>query len=116
MISELAKRWIEYYSSKDNSLLWASEELNDLCHEYPEKGWKVILEISSLTDDPRVLGNLAAGPLEELLCTHGAQFIERFEVHTRQNPEFVPVTKGIWIKGAPKDIEERVHAIQAKYL
>lgn len=115
MSPELARGWIEYHRTKDDSLFWAFEKLDNLCEESPELAWEVILEIFHLNPGPEVLANLAAGPLEEILHLHGREFVDRFEILTRQNPKFVPVAKGVWISGAPKEVSERVHEIQAKY-
>lgn len=115
MSPDLAEKWIAYHSTKQDSLFWAFEELCTLCNEEPELAWETILRIFNLSSDPEILANLAAGPLEDILHNHGHEFIERFEIYTRQNPSFVPVARGVWISGAPKEIRERVIAVQQKY-
>jgi len=115
MSPNLVEGWIEYHTTKDPDLFWSFEELNDLVHDDPEQAWKTIIEISSVSNDPEVSANLAAGPVEDLLQYHGSLFIDRFETYTRQHPEFVCVAKGVWGSGSESSVWPRVHALQSKY-
>lgn len=115
MSPNLVENWIEYHTTKDADLFWSFEQLNELVHDDPEQAWKAIVAISSSSNDPAVLANLAAGPLEDLLHLHGPLFIDRFEIYTRQHPEFVYVAKGVWGSGSESSVWPRVHALQSKY-
>lgn len=44
-------------------MFWAFDEMVDLVRDKPFDVLEVILEILKITDDERVLANLAAGPL-----------------------------------------------------
>jgi hypothetical protein len=115
MTPDLAEKWIAYHSTNDEALFWAFEELCSLCEGNPEQAWQVVQQISNLSTDPKILGNLVAGPLEDILHYHGLDFIERFEIYTRQHPEFVTVAKGVWVKEAAKEVRDRVRVLQEQY-
>ena len=82
----------------------------DACFERPEVAWAAILELvdHDLTEDQTAL--LAAGPLETLLATHGANFIERVEQQARDNPRFSHLLGGVWRSEMPLEIWERVES------
>jgi hypothetical protein len=77
----------------DASHSWASDELDYLAWEQPERGWPVILSIIAGGPSDRFLAIVAAGPLEDLLCEHGPSFIEQ-EAH--KDPHFRHALAGVW--------------------
>ena len=117
MDSNLVECWIEYHTREKGNpdLFWAWEKLSEIAQKSPEEAWEYILKIATSTSNERVLSNLAAGPLEDLLVFHGPVFIDRIETYTRQNPPFVSVIKGVWQNNIQLSVWERVHAIQTKY-
>ena len=80
----------------DASLSWAANELNDRCRDDPESAWPIILAIAGLDQAPEIQEALAAGPIEDLLASHGDLFIERVEVRARQDPAFKRLLGGVW--------------------
>ena len=78
---------------------WAIEKLMQLSHENPELLWGVILKIieKASDEDERLLGNLAAGPLEDLMRSHGERFIDRVEQEANSNPRFKSCLGGVWL-------------------
>jgi hypothetical protein len=80
----------------------------DAVTEEPEVAWKAILEVlqQDLTEDARAL--LAAGPMEDLLCYHGAAFIDRVEEEARRNPRFNHLLGGVWRQEMPEEIWSRI--------
>lgn len=115
MDSELIEKWIEYHSTKNKELFWAWEKLDDMVQHSPEDALEHILQISTSTNDPVVLSNLGAGPLEDFLVLHGAQFISQIEIKARQIPQFTRVVKSVWQNAIQPSTWERISAIQAKY-
>src|SRR5258707_15841630 len=66
---DLIPAWIRLHYSKHGTLkhkgdFWASEMMYLLVWEQPELAWSIILDILAADSSPRILGNLAAGPLE----------------------------------------------------
>ena len=75
-------------------------DLGWLVEEDPERAWEAIKFVvtrfaetdlirsgveSDRTDAQRVVGLLAAGPLEDFLSFHGADYIERVEIEARKD-------------------------------
>ena len=77
----------------------------------PEDCWLAILEVLSRNPHERVLGNLAAGPLEDLVDYHGPAFIERIEQHARRDPAFRALLRGVW-KGSTPEVWRRIELAQ----
>jgi hypothetical protein len=95
--------------SGHSDFLWVVEE-------HPERAWEAILKV---VEDPRAyryLGNLAAGPIEDLLSHHGPQFIERVESAARTNPTFASTLSGVWQFTMSDDIWLRVQSVMGQKL
>ena len=67
-----------------------------LVEDDPEQAWATILQVVPQTDSSRVLGQLAAGPLEDLLSRHGELFIDRVEALARTDSRFAFLLGGVW--------------------
>jgi hypothetical protein len=95
---DLIAAWLDANRSMDEDISsWASGELNyDLVYEQPDRAWSIILELIRLAPDDTVLAIIAAGPLENLLCAHGPDFIERVETQASTNPRFRHCLAGVW--------------------
>jgi hypothetical protein len=113
--SELAKGWIAYWSRPPAERTAAEEDeifvLNDLARDQPQLCWEMILEIvATVEPDPAtsLFQVLAAGPLEELLASHGEAFIGRVETLARENPQFKLLLGGVWQNTMSQDVWERV--------
>ncbi|MBT3532029.1 MAG: hypothetical protein HOF74_08070 [Gammaproteobacteria bacterium] len=93
--------YIEIYSGKEefdefHPQYWAIEKFVDLEADSPEICWAAVLIILRNNPDERVLANLAAGPLEELIELHGNDFIDRIEKESRSSPLFRSMLQGVW--------------------
>jgi hypothetical protein len=80
----------------------------DAVHDSPEVAWPAILEILKRGVTDEQLSLLAAGPLEDLLASHGAQFIERVEQESGRSPSFNRLLGGVWQNQMSQDIWSRV--------
>lgn len=88
---------------------WALEAVWDLTQSHPERLWHIIVRMVELADDDRLLGNIAAGPLEELLCAHPYLFIDRVEAAARSSLRFRRCLSGVWgWYTIPDDVQERM--------
>jgi hypothetical protein len=96
-VDELENEWFE-----------GGELMLDAVEEAPETVWPAVLKIleHELTDEQIAL--LAAGPMEDLLAHHGAQFIERVEAEAQRNPRLNHLLGGVWKSSMTEDIWERV--------
>jgi len=62
--------------------------------------WQIILAVVASSPSDKVLGALAAGPLEDLVEYAGDQFIDRIEVEARRSPAFRALLGGVWESGS----------------
>ena len=83
----------------------------DLVEEDPDACWQAILTILGRQPPERVLGILAAGPLEDLIQYHGPDFIERIESEACKNPAFKQLLGGVW-KSSTEEVWARVQKAQ----
>jgi hypothetical protein len=61
-----------------------------------EDAWPVVLALIERAPDNASIGAVAAGPLEDLVVYHGAQFGARVVEETRRNPLFRKAMAGVW--------------------
>ena len=115
-VNYLAEAWIRLHhlpkeSSEYETLFWAWEQLTDLCDSAPESAWNVVQEIIVRDSSDQILANVGAGPFEDLLANHGAQFIDRVELCARRHPPFRRMLGIVWKNKIPDDVWNRVKAI-----
>jgi hypothetical protein len=81
---KLIVSWISFHKTEKGSdvyerNLWAIEKLNDLAEEDPGLCLEIVLLILDRDKDSKLVGSLAAGPVEDLLVFHGHEFIRKIE-------------------------------------
>jgi hypothetical protein len=118
--SELAEAWlancrdaIRSGSDSDdaNATFWAYSELDRLCSTDPERALKVIGLIAHAGVEDRVMYNLAAGPLEDLLVRHGDKVIDQIEALARQDGLVLFLVSAVWTERMTSDIRGRVQKL-----
>ncbi len=97
----------------DASFSWANDELRGLVWQEPERAWLVILAIVERHPAIWVLASLGAGPLEDLLQTHGPLFIDRVEQEAQRNENFRRgVLANVYpIACRPTEVAERIRRL-----
>lgn len=90
---------------------WAWQRLHELVWSEPEEAWKVIEAIRQANGSDLIIANLAAGPLEDLLATHGEQFIERVETLSRRDAQFRRLLGGVWRSSISEKVWTRLRAV-----
>ena len=110
---DLIPAWIRLHYSKRSTLqheedFWAFEMMSFLVWEQPELAWGIILDILAADSSPRILGNLAAGPFEDLLTKYGERFIDKVEEEAQRNPMFRELLNVVWKNGMSDDVWIRV--------
>jgi hypothetical protein len=83
----------------------------DLTLEDPEQLWNLILEVLRRDSAVHIQEVLSAGPLENLLATHGASVIGKVESEARSNPLFARLLGGVWKNKMTDEIWARVQAV-----
>ena len=97
-LPELAAAYIQgaVMAPWPEELWWAWEKMDRLVRNLPEEAWRAILLCLYSTSDERVLGMVAAGPLEDFLCLHGPAFLDRVLAEAQQRPWFRRSLRGVW--------------------
>jgi hypothetical protein len=89
---------------------WAYGVMSSLVMDAPEIAWPILLEVIDRAPD-EALGNIAAGPLEDLIGNHGFQIIDALEVEARQSPKLRRALVGVWQGLTVESIWSRVQAL-----
>jgi uncharacterized protein DUF6869 len=114
-LDELAQRWISYQRSQprggNDSNRTPSEVLLDMVLDEPDRAWEVIVKIHEGDPEGSVAGILAAGPLEDLLASHGAHVVDRVVTRARQDPRFREVLRGVWLDGIDTSVAQSIEHI-----
>jgi hypothetical protein len=97
----------------DHPLSWANQEFIEKVFDEPETCWSVILAILEKSPSTHALSMLAAGPLEDLIEMHGADFIDRVEEQARRDPSFRSLLGGV-LPAGPPDVWDRVRAARGE--
>jgi len=109
MRDPLVEDWIRYHVERRKSadpLFSAWQKVDDIVHRDPEAGWTLTLALIEAAPDDRVLANVAAGPLEDLLKRSSEVLIDRVEVQARRDPKFRRCLTGVW--GLPPSVQARL--------
>jgi hypothetical protein len=80
--------------------LAAYEFLDELTGPRAEECWLGILAVVARRPSEKVLGMLAAGPVEDLLECSGDRFIDRIELQASRDPVFRRMLHGAWKSGS----------------
>lgn len=116
----LVATWIEHHrvgrisGSRPEETFWAWEKLYDITREDPELAWELILEVLASDKSDVTIGNLAAGPVEDLLVKYGERFINRIESQAEHDPTFNELLGGVWGDYIPPDIWRRIKKIRKR--
>jgi hypothetical protein len=113
--AELVTGWIAHHARREMSsgeFLWAWEAMRELARQDPVAAWAVTLDLIRAAPDDRLLADIAAGPLEQLIQESHATLMDRVETAARQDPKFRRCLTGVWLGAkTPAAVRDRV----AKY-
>ena len=109
IVAQQAKRG----SPESETNWWAvSEVIHQALEGDGDLLWEFILEVYKRDLPDNIIGLLAAGPLEDLLASRGAEFIDRIEERARKDPKFNYLLGGVWRNSMTHEVWERVQAIR----
>lgn len=117
-VARLAKRYHAFLAAPEDPALtgpdaWTLAVMDALVQDHPALAFEVILATLSLCDSPETVSLLAAGPTEDLLATHGATVIDRFETVARTSALMRFLLSGVWQQGMPALLWARVQTARA---
>jgi hypothetical protein len=98
-------------SPEHKDAFWAFQHMYDLIHEQPDVAFGLIGEIWARDQSRPVVQTLSAGPLEDLLATHGPEMISRVEEEAEKNPSFRKLLGGVRKRDMPAPVWSKVQAI-----
>jgi hypothetical protein len=116
MQNQLMRAWIALQKSPHDSedyhrLFWAHEKIWELGQDSPRECLSVILAILQHDPSDKIVENLAAGPLEDLLSAHGDELIDEIELQAKRNDNFRRLLGGVWQNAISDDVWERLKAV-----
>ena len=117
-LDRIATAWIAVQQAKRGSPeyeanWWAISEVLDWALDGDgDRLWEFILEVYKRDLPDKVVGVLAAGPLEDLLAKRGVDFIDRIEELARKDPRFNYLLGGVWRNTMTDEVWQRVQAIR----
>lgn len=96
--------------------------LYDLVEDDPRLAWEVIKVVvrrypiqdyysARKTEAQQVVGNMAAGPLEDLISTRGSEFIDAAEIEAGLDRRMAWTLGGMWQSTTPDEIWHRVQQV-----
>lgn len=110
--AELAKVWIEQSGKpdKDRDDVWSDlrDYERELIDNEPDRMLDMILEVLRIEKNPRMLGYLAAGPLEDAISMGT---IDRVEREAAANERFLHLLGGVWYSSASDELKARLDAV-----
>ncbi|NHQ85260.1 hypothetical protein HA050_03935 [Iodobacter sp. HSC-16F04] len=112
---ELISAWIKIQHAGAESeiadqLWWAWEEVFFFSQKNPEHTFAFILATLREDSSNKIMANLSAGPLEDLIENFGESMIEKIEQEAKTNPLFASLLGGVWQGSTPDEIWSRVTA------
>ena len=110
-LQQLAEGWITKPERE-----WSSDDdaLYGILHREPDHALSVIFAIAQMTDDQKVLGGLAAGPLEDFLGVHGEAYLEVFHRLALEHRRLRDVLDGVWQGAMPKHVWHRIEMLKQR--
>lgn len=113
-VLRLALGWIALHRAPKeyrDAYLWAFEQLDALLDKEPEVAWRVIDVIWRKEQNDKMLADLAAGPVEDLLVRHGEAFVERVYLLARREPVFRKLLGAVWRDSMSEPVWQRLKEI-----
>ena len=117
---QLAAAWLENCrdaiafgadSEEADATFRAYSALDRLCSVDPAKALEIIRLILALKPEERVVYNLAAGPMEDLLVRHGMEVIDRVDQIANQEEAFLEMLAGVWPERMSPEIRTRIQPL-----
>jgi len=101
-IQSIAEAWSKMHSFEINSTeyeehFWAFEKIDELIHSNPLEALDVILKIIEINPTERILSNLGAGHIEDLMCYKGEEVINKIKKEAKRNANFKKSLASTWL-------------------
>jgi len=100
---KLLASWFAYEQTS-----WASDAVCEITYHDPNHLWTIIKALVVAAPDDNALSYIGAGPLEDLLSSHGERFIELIERQAAIDAKFRFCLAGVWQRQMSDDLWRRV--------
>ena len=87
------------------------DALDRLVRNEPEMAWNIIQMMVQNAGSDKILANIAAGPVEDVLAKHGHLLIGRIEAAARKEPVFKKMLGGVWRNAMSEDVWSRLQKV-----
>lgn len=94
---ELADAYLENMRTSSKESFWAYEDVLEACTCELERGVQVTLALIAAARDDGELACIAAGPVEDLLKSHGLRAIEPLEAAAEASEKVRTALDGVWL-------------------
>jgi hypothetical protein len=84
-LRNLADTYLRHSRFHSDDDFWAWEEVHRIIKTDPDKAWRVTLLLLDKAESDNEVGVIAAGPLEDLIDTHGHKAFDRIEPECEHN-------------------------------
>ncbi len=108
-LRETAEAWI---TKPESDWTEDHERLQGMIRSAPEEALATMLGIMQMTDEPRLLNGLAAGPLEDFLGVHGEAYMDTIHTLALEHRRLREVLDGVWQGAMPKRVWRRVELLK----
>ncbi len=126
-LSDISDAWFAFHRAHDESgdyahrtnageeFFWVIEYLGDVARHEPQACWDAISFIWARTDenDMARLASLAAGPLEDLLASHGEVILPWIEQMCLTKPRFKILLRGVWQNAIAANVWDRINQLSS---
>ena len=95
---------------------WTADDdrFSEVLHSDPDRALATIFGMMQLSDDPKVHGTIAAGPLEDFLGAHGESYLDVFHLLAIKQARLRDVLDGVWQGAMPKRVWHRIEVLQKR--
>jgi hypothetical protein len=113
-VPDLARAWVKIMPSspvekeRDQDFRTLFDYQSDLVTEDPARGLTLVGEVLRIETHPRLLAILAAGLLEDLICTEKESVIAAVEAEARQDERFRWLLGGVWYSRVSPEVARRI--------
>jgi hypothetical protein len=111
--TELVSTYLAHYRTKDSSLYWAWEAVDDAMHELAH-GLPLCLGLIEASENDAELAYVAAGPLEDLLMRVGAPAANALEEPVRSSIKARRALAGVWLS-PEAEAYQKLHSLVEQY-
>jgi hypothetical protein len=106
---EIAQAWLTLQRH-----WWAYVEVCHLCEQRPHEALALICRLAELADTSELVGNVGAGPLEDLLRAHGAAVIDELEARARGSATLRAALARVWVSDPTSELGRRLVRLGCK--